>query len=108
MKPNKMVKNSVIRNENGQVVSGVLNPKGRPKGKSMKEFVRQYLEQLTDEDKLEWVKSIPKDIQWRMSEGNPSNETDVTSGGQPIPFMTLDELRKDNSNNKDSESQEED
>jgi hypothetical protein len=27
---------------------------------------------------------LPTDIVWKMAEGNPSNNTDVTSGGQPI------------------------
>lgn len=50
-------------------VSG--NPAGRPKGKTMKEFAREFLMSMTDEDKLKFLNSLSKDIVWRMAEGNP-------------------------------------
>jgi hypothetical protein len=63
------------------------NPNGRPPGKSLKTFVREYLESLPDEDKLEYLKSIPAELAWKMAEGNPANNTDITSGGKPIPIL---------------------
>jgi hypothetical protein len=63
-------------------VSG--NPKGRPKGKTLKEFAREYLASLPDEEKIEYLASLPTDIVWKMAEGNPENQTDLTSDGKEI------------------------
>lgn len=60
------------------------NIMGRPKGKTMKEYARGYLERMTDEERDEWLEGLSKDIIWRMSEGNPETKTDITSGGKPI------------------------
>jgi hypothetical protein len=60
------------------------NPNGRPKGKTLKEFAREYLMSLPDEEKVEYLKTLPTEIVWKMSEGNPANNTDITSGGKPI------------------------
>lgn len=53
------------------------NIKGRPKGKTMKEFARHYLLKLSREDKLKFLKALPADILWKMAEGNPSQESDI-------------------------------
>ena len=63
------------------------NPKGRPKGKTMKEFAREFLMAMTDENKLEFLNSLTKDIVWKMAEGNPANQTDITSAGKQIPIL---------------------
>lgn len=53
------------------------NPGGRPKGsKSLKTFAREYLEDLPDEEKIEFLKTLPSEIVWRMAEGNPKQEND--------------------------------
>lgn len=57
---------------------------GRPKGKTMKEWAREYLARMTDEERDEWMEGVPKEVIWKMSEGNPKQDTDVTSGGQVI------------------------
>lgn len=60
------------------------NPKGRPKGKTLKEFAREYLESLPDDEKVDYLASLPTDIVWKMAEGNPENKTDITSKGEQI------------------------
>jgi hypothetical protein len=60
------------------------NPNGRPKGKSLKTFAREYLESLPDEEKLEYLKTLPTELVWKMAEGNPETTTDITSGGKPL------------------------
>ena len=60
------------------------NPKGRPKGKTLKEFAREMLMSMPDEEKLEYLKKLPPEIVWRMSEGNPHNTQDVTSEGKAL------------------------
>jgi len=70
------------------------NPSGRPKGaKSLKTFAREYLEALPEEEKVELFKTLPTEVIWKMSEGNPSNNTDITSGGEKITVtqITFDE-----------------
>lgn len=56
-------------------VSG--NPKGRPKGKTLKEFAKQYLMTLPDEDKIDFLASLPTEIVWKMAEGNPDSKLDT-------------------------------
>ena len=71
----------------------VANPAGRPVGKTMKEFAREFLLKMDDEEKVKWLKSLGKDIVWRMAEGNPKQDTDITSGGEKIGQI-LDKLDK--------------
>ena len=68
-------------------VSG--NPKGRPKGQTMKVFAREFLLNMTPEAKADWLKEIPAELQWRMAEGNPHSATDITSGGEKLPTPIL-------------------
>ena len=54
------------------------NPNGRPKGKTMKDYVRDMLERLTDEERDEFLMGIPKEVIWRMGEGAPSEDKKVS------------------------------
>lgn len=62
------------------------NPGGRPAGQSMKQFAREYLSSLTREERIEYLKGINKIDVWKMADGNPDTQTDITSGGKPIPI----------------------
>lgn len=53
------------------------NPNGRPPGKSLKTFAREYLESLPDEEKVKYLKTLPEEIVWKMAEGNPEQNTKV-------------------------------
>lgn len=54
------------------------NPGGRPKGsKSLKEYAREYLLSLPDEEKLEYMKGMDKKTIWEMSEGKPKQDMDI-------------------------------
>ena len=68
-------------------VSG--NPKGRPKGtQTLKEFAREYLKGLNEEEKVAFMATLPPEIVWRMAEGNPHSTTDTTiEVSQPIPLL---------------------
>lgn len=63
------------------------NPNGRPKGQSLKEFARIFLMSLPDEDKLDYLSTMPEDFVWKMAEGAPQTNTDITTGGKPIPIF---------------------
>ena|SRR5258708_17774794 len=71
------------------------NPKGRPKGKTMKEFARQFLENMSEESKIQWLKGLPAEIVWKMSEGNPHATSDITTAGEPISVSIV---KYDNNN----------
>lgn len=93
-KPDKQVEN---RNPDGTFPPGVSgNPAGRPKGQTLKEWVRTKLIGMTDIERTEFLKDISKDVQWKMAEGNPENKTDVTSGGEAIPILVQFLNGKDN------------
>lgn len=84
-------------------VSG--NPNGRPKGKTLKEFAREYLESLPDDEKIEYLASLPTEIVWKMAEGNPATNTDITSKGDKIVFMPTELLTKNGINTTSSPSE---
>lgn len=54
------------------------NIMGRPKGKTMKEYAREFLERMTDEERDEWLEGIPKEKIWEMSEGKAKQDTNIT------------------------------
>lgn len=60
------------------------NPAGRTKGKTMKEYARELLECQTEEERQEFLHGLPKEIIWRMAEGQPAQQTDISSGGKPL------------------------
>ena len=52
------------------------NPGGRPKG-TLKDFQRQQFMEMSPEEKANFLKDLPKDIRWRMAEGNPAQEQEM-------------------------------
>jgi hypothetical protein len=54
------------------------NLKGRPKGKTLKEWTREYLQCMSDEERENFMDGLPKELIWKMGEGNPSTNTDIT------------------------------
>ena len=54
------------------------NPNGRPKGKSLKTFVREMLESMDDENKAKYLKELDPEFVWKMGEGNPDSKTEET------------------------------
>lgn len=53
------------------------NIMGRPKTKTMKEYARQYLERMTDEERDEWFEGIDKQVIWEMGEGKASQQMEA-------------------------------
>ena len=101
-RPDKSADN---RREDGTFGPGnIANPNGRPKGKTMKEFAREFLMSMTDEKKLEFLNSLTKDIVWKMAEGQPHQTTDITSAGKPIPI--LGNVHSDNGNKQNNSPEE--
>lgn len=82
-------------------VSG--NPSGRPRG-TLKEYVKKKFVEMSDEDKESWLKEqkITGIDQWKMSEGLPSQTTDITSGGMPL-YIPAELLTKNKLDDTSSE-----
>lgn len=67
------------------------NPSGRPKGsKSLKTYVQEMLRDMTDEEKLEYLRGLPKDKIWEMGEGKPKQDTEI-SGEVISKIISVDE-----------------
>jgi hypothetical protein len=84
------------------------NPNGRPKGKTLKEFTRDFLANMTDEVRMEYLKTVDPDMIWKMAEGQPHITTDITTAGLPIPLLANLNVSNNNSDTKDSKSKETD
>lgn len=69
------------------------NPNGRPKTKTLKEFAREFLSNMSEEGRIEYFKRLnPKDV-WLMAEGNPKQDVDISA--KLSMADVLDELEKD-------------
>ncbi len=70
-------------------VSG--NPGGKPKGTvSLKTYARRMIQEMTDEEKLEFMKGIDKKTVWEMSEGKAKQDVEV-SGELTSKIISVDE-----------------
>lgn len=69
------------------------NPKGRPEGISMKEYIRKNFRHMTDEEREEFLEGMNKKDVLEFGEGKAEAKTDITSGGealQPILVKFID------------------
>ncbi len=53
------------------------NPSGRPKGKSMKKFAREYLESMGEEERFKFLSSQDLKTVWEMAEGKPKQDIEL-------------------------------
>jgi hypothetical protein len=71
------------------------NPGGRKKGsKSMKTWVKEMLETMDDDKRQEFLEGISKEVIWKMGEGAPQTNTDVTTQGEKINESTSELITK--------------
>ena len=83
--------------ENWRNPDGTLKPGhpdlggGRPKGKTIKERVMDWLEENPDDMRafVEHFVKENKELAWQMLEGRPQQKTDIQSGGKPIPILNV-------------------
>src|SRR3990167_2344824 len=78
------------RNPNGTLKSGhpPLEGAGRPKGTSLKEWWKQKLAGMTDEERKEFSRTVSKDQIWKMAEGNPPQHHTI-DGELKLPFTII-------------------
>lgn len=58
------------------------NPKGRPKGRSLKEWTRDRLAKMTDEERISFLNALAPELAWRMAEGNPDTKEHHEHSGE--------------------------
>ncbi len=80
------------------------NPAGRPKGKTMKEWAKDYLASLPEDERFDFLDGLPKDIVWKMAEGNPHSTGD-SKVEVSLPKPIIDVLSNDS--NQESNGAEE-
>ena len=66
------------------------NPAGRPKEKTLKEFARQFLANLSDDDRVAYLKSVDPKAVWEMGEGKAAQDLNL-SGEVVSKVVKLDE-----------------
>ena len=54
------------------------NPNGRPKGPTLKTWVKNHFETMTDEERVEFLNKIDPIKAWEMGEGKAEARAEVT------------------------------
>lgn len=66
------------------------NPSGRAPGiVSLKEYAKRMLASMNDEEREKFMNGLSKDIIWKMAEGMPETQTDITSKGEKLEFQVV-------------------
>ncbi len=68
------------------------NPKGRPKTKTLKEYAREMLASMTDEERAEYFAGMDKKVIWEMAEGKAHQAIDHTTAGKELPVPIINVL----------------
>lgn len=67
------------------------NPGGKPKGTvSLKTYAKRMIQEMTDEEKMEFMKGLDKKTVWEMAEGKPKQDMEV-SGELTSKIISVDE-----------------
>lgn len=83
------------RDEQGRLLpnQSSLNPNGRPKGKTMKEYAREYFLLKSDEEKkayIDYVEEKKPGFAWEMGEGKAKQDMEI-SGELTSKIISVDE-----------------
>ena len=72
-------------------VASIRTPSPSTKKETLKEYARRYILEMSEDEKKEFVRKIPAELLWKMSEGNPHSSDDLTVKHIiPTPIMSLD------------------
>lgn len=84
--------NGIKRNDKGLFVKGTSGGPGRTKGKTMKEYVKEYLAAMTEEQKIEWLEGLSKEVIWKMAEGQPHQAVNV-EGNMEVKIVSYEDAK---------------
>ena len=82
------------RNPDGTFKPGCAPGPGRPKGKTMKEFAREWFFNKTEEEKIAYIEMLEEErpgFAWEMSEGKAKQDTEVDLNVKGPSIMRIDE-----------------
>lgn len=83
------------------------NPSGKRKGTvSLKKYAQKYIQELTDDEKLEFMRGLDKKVIWEMAEGKPESTIKATVKKDELKDLPDDELDRIIEEGESSESQE--
>lgn len=74
-------KSEDIRNPDGTFKPGNPGSPGRPKGKTLKEFAREFYLNMTEEEKREYIQKVEEKkpgFAWEMAEGKAKQDMEVS------------------------------
>jgi predicted phosphoadenosine phosphosulfate sulfurtransferase len=83
------------------------NPAGRPKTKTLKEYARDMLASMTEEERQDYLKGIDKKTIWEMAEGKAPQTVD-SNVKVTLPKPLLDNVYSNNRNEETDKTKEED
>lgn len=84
------------------------NPGGRPKGsKSLKTWLKERFETMTDEEREDFFNGMNKIDLFKMAEGNPKNESDVSIKELPVIHIAEDIAKKNDITSKSENNSQE-
>lgn len=83
------IKTGEKRNSDGTFAPGTTGGPGRPRGKTMKEYARDWFEKKSEEEKDKYIAQLEEKrpgFAWEMGEGKATQQADITSKGEQIAF----------------------
>lgn len=57
---------------------------------------------MSEEWRIEYFSQLDPEVVWKMAEWNPATQSDITSGGKPLPIIDLNAIRSNNSHKEDN------
>lgn len=66
------------------------NPGGRPAGKSLKEYAKEMIGSMSDQERQDFLNGIDKRTIWEMAEGKAKQDMDIKAD-MVSKIITLDE-----------------
>lgn len=87
--PSETYKTEYIRNDKGKFAPGTAPGPGRPAGKTLKEYARDWFFTLDDAGKLEYMLNLEEKrpgFAWTMAEGQATTDTTITVKA-PTPIL---------------------
>lgn len=82
------------RNPDGTFAPGTPPGPGRPKGKTLKEFAREYFMMKTEEEKRQYIEKLEEKrpgFIWEMAEGRAKQDVDIDANITGPGIIRLDE-----------------
>lgn len=65
------------------------NPSGRPAGRSLKEYAKDMLNRMSDDERQEFLKGINKNVIWEMAEGRASQGIGQADDLEKLTFNVI-------------------